>query len=202
MEVLRMSSTAEIEIPFHGARLSVPKEAAVKAWLDSALGRATERAASDVPAVGEYWEGQGGVYAGFVRGEGGALGWHLIVPTHPSATNDGIKWGPYNVDTGAKSHTDGMANTKALALLGDEHQAAMWATKLEIEGHRDFYLPARRELALAEVNLADHFVKGWYWSSMQYSADSAWYQTFADGGQDRAGKGITGRARAVRRLQF
>jgi len=193
-------STAEIEIPFHGGRLAVPKDAAVKAWLDKALGQKAEASASSIPAVGEYWDGQGGVYAGFVRGENGAPGWHLIVPTHPSATNDSIKWGPYNVNVGVASHTDGRANTLALALLGEEYQAATWATQLEIEGHRDFYLPARRELALAEVNLADHFAKGWYWSSTQSSADSAWVQTFGDGRQDYADKGYTDRARAVRRL--
>jgi hypothetical protein len=193
-------STAEIEIPFHGGRLAVPKDAAVKAWLDKALGQKAEASASSIPAVGEYWEGQGGVYAGFVRGENGAPGWHLIVPTHPSATNDSIKWGPYNVNVGVASHTDGRANTLALALLGEEYQAATWATKLEIEGHRDFYLPARRELALAEVNLADHFTKGWYWSSTQYSAYGAWGQTFDGGYQYDASKSDTGRARAFRRL--
>lgn len=195
-------STAEIEIPFHGGRLSVPKDAAVKAWLDIALGRATSQPALSIPAVGEYWEGQGGIYAGYVRGENGTPGWHLVVPTHPSATAESIKWGPYNVDVGVASHTDGRANTTALALLGEEYQAATWATGLDIEGHRDFYLPARRELALAEVNLADHFVKGWYWSSTQCSASSAWNQYFGDGNQHYAYKDSTGRARAVRRLQF
>jgi hypothetical protein len=193
-------STAEIEVSFHGARLCVPAHAAVTAWLKEAYEKSAEQPVAGIPAVGEYWEGQGGVYAGFVRGENGAAGWHLIVPTHPSATNDSIKWGPYNVDVGVASHADGRANTLALALLGEEYQAATWATKLEIEGHRDFYLPARRELALAEVNLADHFAKGWYWSSTQYSAHGAWYQYFDVGGQSFAGKGVTGRARAVRRL--
>jgi hypothetical protein len=193
-------NAAEIEIPFHGGRLSVPKDAAVKAWLDSALGRASEKVAQGTPAVGEYWEGEGGIYAGFVRGENGARGWHLIVPTHPSATHDGIKWGPYNADTGATSHTDGLANTKALALLGADYQAAKWATQLEIDGHRDFYLPSRRELALAELNLADHFVKGWYWSSTQFSAYDAWGQGFGGGSQYGADKDCPGRARAVRRL--
>ena len=197
-----MNNTAEIEIPFHGGRLAVPKDAAVKAWLDKALCHKTDAPTSNIPAVGEYWEGQGGIYAGFVRGENGAPGWHLIVPTHPSATNDSIKWGPYNVDVGVASHTDGRANTLALALLGDEYQAATWASKLEIEGHRDFYLPARREMALAEMNLADHFAKGWYWSSTQYSAYGAWTQNFDDGSQLAYSKDYPGRARAVRRLQF
>ncbi|HEU4603156.1 MAG TPA: hypothetical protein VFS24_14375 [Steroidobacteraceae bacterium] len=195
-------STAEIEVSFRGARLCVPADAAVKAWLKETSQQFAERPVESAPTVGEYWEGQGGIYAGFVRGENGDPGWHLIVPTHPSATHDSIKWGPYNVDVGVASHTDGRANTTALALLGEEYQAATWATKLEIEGHRDFYLPARRELALAEVNLADHFAKGWYWSSTQYSANSAWYQNFGDGYQPAGYKDGTGRARAVRRLQF
>jgi hypothetical protein len=197
-----MSNTAEIEVSFNGARLCVPADAAVKAWLKEASHQIAERSAANVPEVGEYWEGEGGIYAGFVRGENGAAGWHLIVPTHPSAIHDSIKWGTYNIDVGFTSHTDGQTNTKALCLLSEEYKAATWTTTLEIEGHRDFYLPARRELALAEVNLADHFVKGWYWSSTQYSANLAWSQSFDDGTQYGACKGYTGRARAVRRLQF
>lgn len=196
-----MSNETEIEVPFYGAKLSVPKDAAVKAWLDSVFGR-TEKASLAVPNVGEYWEGQGGIYAGFIRGDKGGPGWHLIVPTHPSATADSIKWGPYNIDVGTSSPTDGRANTLALALLGIEYEAATWATDLEIEGHTDFYLPSRRELALAEVNVADLFVKGWYWTSTQSSADFAWGQDFGGGGQHGAYKGYPGRARAVRRLQF
>lgn len=197
-----MTSAAEIEIPFHGGKLSVPKDVVVKTWLDKVLGRA-DAPNSPVPAVGDYWDGQGGIYAGYIRGENGALGWHVIVPTHPSATNDSIKWGIYGTSVdGAKSHTDGLANTKALIELGADYQAATWAADLEIDGHKDFYLPSRRELALAEINIADLFVKGWYWTSTQSSADSAWLQDFVDGYQVNAYKDYAGRARAVRRLQF
>jgi hypothetical protein len=42
----------------------------------------------------------------------------------------------------------------------------------------------------------------WHWSSTQYSALSAWVQTFSDGCQHLANKGGTGRARAVRRFKL
>lgn len=41
----------------------------------------------------------------------------------------------------------------------------------------------------------------WYWSSTQYSAIDAWYQSFVDGYQYVIDKNYEGRARAVRRLK-
>jgi hypothetical protein len=153
------------------------------------------------PAIGEVWPGQGGVYAGLMRGEDGGPDYHLIVPTDERAYNASIAWGSQGTDEpSAVSERDGMKNTFALARSEHEHPAAQWATELEIDGYKDFYLPARRELRLCWVNTPELFKEGWYWSSTHYSRNYAWYQTFGGGTQDYDVKAYGGRARAVRRF--
>lgn len=46
------------------------------------------------------------------------------------------------------------------------------------------------------------FTPVWYWSSTQYSADSAFSQDFGDGGQSFSSKEFQARARAVRLIQL
>jgi hypothetical protein len=153
------------------------------------------------PRLGQFWPGQGGVYAGIARGEHGQPDYHVIVPTAPEASHAAIAWGPRDTNTqGACSHLDGLANTIALVAHQQEHPAAKWAASLHIDGHSDFYLPARCELRLCWVNVPELFAQGWYWSSTQYSPYYAWGQFFVDGFQSNDVKDSQGRARAVRRL--
>ncbi|WP_454674868.1 hypothetical protein [Achromobacter pestifer] len=153
------------------------------------------------PSVGQVWPGQGGVYAGIMRGQDGKPDHHLIVPTAPAAHTDSIAWGPRGRDVeGAKCEWDGRSNTLALYGDGRNHPAAEWAYGLEIDEHNDFYLPSRRELRLMWTNVPELFRAGWYWSSTQYSAGYAWIQNFVDGSQTIYGKDYSCRARAVRRL--
>ena len=154
------------------------------------------------PAIGAYWLGQGGIYAGMVRGEDGGHDYHLIIPTDPAGSVDKIKWGAGGKDEAAAcSLRNGMANTRALLESRHEHPAAEWACNLSIEGHSDWYLPARHELRLCFLNVPEQFnTDGWYWSSTQFSPYTAWIQTFDDGGQYDNDKGTALRARAVRRV--
>ncbi len=154
-----------------------------------------------VPQLDQYWEGQGGIYAGMMPGENGQRPYHLIVSEE---SGDGLEWGGYGHRIeGVDSRIDGMANTKAILAADGEHPAAEWAVKYTKDGHSDFYLPAQREQNLCFATIPDRFeTDDWYWSSTQYSADSAWIQDFGDGGQDYALKGSTGRARAVRRIEI
>lgn len=150
--------------------------------------------------IGQEWPEQGGILAGMMRGENGAPDYFLILPTDPAAYKTEIEWGGYGQDEpGAKHEHDGRANTIALVESKIDHPAAQWAAGLTIAGHKDFYLPARRELRMLWCNVADQFEPGWYWSSTQASAYDAWDQNFVGGYQDGSVKNCRGRVRAVRR---
>lgn len=126
------------------------------------------------PAIGDYWEGQGGHYAGDFRGSDGSV-YGLIVA--PGDDVGRAAWGP----TGERelSDWDGLANT---ARLRNECPAAKLAVGFERDEHSDFYLPARRELQLAAANVPHLFGKeSWYWSSTPYSEDYAWAVGFERG---------------------
>lgn len=153
------------------------------------------------PAIGHYWAGQGGFYAGLMRGHEGQPDYHLVVSAPDLGEAKELAWSRQGEsEPGAESEWDGQANTAALLNSGHSHPAAEWAGGLVIEEHRDFYLPARRELRLCWVNVPELFDKQWYWSSTQYSPDGAWNQHFVGGGQSLVLKGHELRARAVRRV--
>jgi hypothetical protein len=156
------------------------------------------------PRIGAPWPGQGGINAGLIRGEPGRPDYFLILPLDPVAAIKAIAFGGRgkHVD-GADSELDGLANTQALAASDIDHPLAKWAAGLTIEGHGDLYIPARKELRLLHVNLAEHFeTDEWYWSSSQCAgyADYAWAQIFNYGIQINLHKNNELRARAVRRL--
>ena len=153
------------------------------------------------PAIGQYWQGQGGFYAGLMRGQDGQPDYHLVVTAADLGEAKSITWGGKGEsESGAESEWDGKANTNALLNSGRSHPAAEYAAGLTVEEHRDFYLPSRRELRLCWVNVPEHFAKEWYWSSTQCSPRYAWFQIFGDGGQDYDRKVNELRARAVRRV--
>ncbi|PKM30204.1 MAG: DUF1566 domain-containing protein [Gammaproteobacteria bacterium HGW-Gammaproteobacteria-11] len=153
------------------------------------------------PRIGEKWRGQGGIYVGLVRGESGQPDYHLVVSESSAGQQDEIQWGSAGEnEPDATNEWDGKANTEALANSEHSHPAAEWANGLNIEGHQDWYLPARRELALCYANVPEQFEKKWHWSSTQSSPLGAWGQTFVDGRQNGAHKDYALRARAVRRF--
>ena len=154
------------------------------------------------PAIGQFWRGQGGVYAGLMRGAEGKPDYHLIVATAHVGNLANLKWGGYGSEVkGATSDTDGLANTQALLADSEGHPVLDVIRGLNVEGHTDFYLPARRELSLCFANVRELFeTDDWFWSSTQDSANDAWYQRFNDGLQYWLSKYDRGRARAVRRV--
>ncbi|QVQ75464.1 DUF1566 domain-containing protein [Pseudomonas aeruginosa] len=150
-----------------------------------------------VPAIGAEWPGQGGIYAGLMRGRDGQPDYHLIVA---SAESDGeFQWGGYGSKSSATSKWDGLANTKALVEEGG-HPAAEFAASVTISGHNDFYLPAQAELMLAWANVTEVFVEGWHWSSTQYSADGAFSTHFTGGYTSFYDKDRGLRVRPVRKI--
>lgn len=134
----------------------------------------------EVPALGSYWPGQGGYNAGLVRGENGEPDYYLIVPVLSEQLR--AEWGGRGEECeGANSASDGATNTQALLADSSEHPAAKLASEFTADGHSDFYLPARRELQVAEANVPELFEKAYHWSSTQRSADSAYLVGFEHG---------------------
>jgi hypothetical protein len=153
-----------------------------------------------VPPLGAIWPGEGGVNAGLVRGHGGTPDYYLIVPTGEDAEFEDLAYGPRGIEVeGAVSPWDGLANTRALLACGKHHPAAMAAAGFTRDGHADYYLPARRELQVAEANVPEVFSKVWHWSSTQSSAYTAYSMHFSDGTQLNDAKGDEARVRPVRR---
>ncbi|WP_044872004.1 DUF1566 domain-containing protein [Pseudomonas sp. LFM046] len=193
--------STRLETPNALLARQVLEQAAGITAAQSVMGELTVRISLEPPAIGQYWSGQGGVYAGLVRGEDGQPDYHLVVPTAEAATAKEIPWGAAGESEHGATHArDGLANTRALCDAEHEHPAAQWAAGLEIEGHRDLYLPSRFELALCYANVRELFEERWHWSSTQYSPGTAWVQGFGDGGQYGDRKGSDYRARAVRRV--
>jgi len=125
------------------------------------------------PRIGERWRGQGGIYAGIMRGRDGAPDYHLLVGDAVETLKP-IPW------------------DKAMAAVKD----------MEGDGHKDYTLPFRAEQALQFANVPELFESEWYWSCEQLAASSdyAWVQVFGYGNQTSSPKSVNYRARAVRRL--
>lgn len=194
---------SNITLTFGSTRIEVPARDVVTAILAKLTSEqpAVVESPTSAPAIGQFWRGQGGIYAGLMRGHDSNPDYHLIVPTDPHGFVREIAWGSQGKEeAGAVSDFDGQANTAALVKSKHDHPAAEWAAGLDIDGHADFYLPSRRELRLCWVNVPELFEEGWYWSSTQYSAHIAWTQRFDGGNQGNFVKDFALRARAVRRL--
>jgi hypothetical protein len=152
------------------------------------------------PRLGEVWKGQGGTLGALVRGINGEPDYYLIV-SPAKGYKSGLPWGGKGIaEPGAQCEYNGQANTTALVESSTDHPAAEFCTAFECEGHEDYILPSRRELRALWCTVPELFEDGWYWSSTQDSADSAWCQYFANGGQYYGFKDYEGRVRAVRRL--
>ena len=147
-----------------------------------------------VPAIGEYWPGQGGVNAGFVPQRGDVAAHYLILGDKDLGE---LKWGRYQEESKATSKWDGKSNTDALVAAGG-HPAADAARAYTADGRDDFDLPAVTQLH--QVWAHDLIAKGAYWSSSQRSAYTAFGMYFGDGGQNLGGKGYELRVRPVRRF--
>ncbi|NWA24020.1 hypothetical protein HX866_03875 [Pseudomonas gingeri] len=105
-----------------------------------------------VPAIGTYWEGQGGVYAGMMRGENGQPDYPLIVPIHESVLNHKAVYGGYEVDQpGATHRFDGMANTQAMAEEGSA--IARKVLGMNVRGAWGWHIPSIEELQVLRSNL-------------------------------------------------
>ena len=150
------------------------------------------------PAIGEYWQGQGGIYVGRGRGRDSGRDYDLILPTDSRTIFKNRSIGTYEIDVkGATSDHDGLSNTMALAAAGSE--LCKEALEIEIEGHKDFHVPSRIDLRLLWANVPELFDKEWYLSSTQHSSSYAWIQYVGDGVQLNGSKKVEASCRLVRR---
>ncbi|WP_265532547.1 DUF1566 domain-containing protein [Pseudomonas saponiphila] len=150
--------------------------------------------ASAVPEIGQPWPGQGGLNGGFVPARGDVPAHYLIFGAKDLGE---FAWGRYREESEATSKWDGKANTDALISAGG-HPAAEAARAYTADGHNDFDLPAATQLYQAWAH--DLISEGYYWSSSQRSANTAFGMRFGDGNQDTNGKLLELRVRPVRRL--
>jgi hypothetical protein len=186
---------------FGAAELTIPTDELFSAWLKQALGKSVN-VGRDVPSIGAVWPGEGGVNGGLGRKEDGTPGW-LIVPPIPVGYFKEVEYGGRGVDIdGAASWYDGLANTRALLATGGSYPAARKCADLVYEGHRDYFLPAKLQLAQIYASLHGVIPKEWVLSSTQYSAYGAWGQGFGNGGAGGWGKGSRAGALAVRSISF
>ncbi len=179
--------------------ISGPNEAVVLKLATLAIASAPAISASGIPAIGEYWPGEGGVNGGLFPG--GDKPYYLIVPTGSDAEAP-HEWCSYGDELdGAKSPWDGQANTAYLASSNREHDhpAAQFCAAFERDGHKDFYLMARREASFLEITVPDMFTQAYHWTSSQRSAYNAYHVDFEDGWLNGSDKSIERLARPVRR---
>jgi hypothetical protein len=124
-----------------------------------------------VPAIGAYWHGQGGIYAGIVRGKDGTPDYHLIVG--PEAADE-MTWDDangYAITVAAEGHSDFVLPNQR-----DDHVAQANVSEL--------FKP-----------------KWYWLSEQHASfSDDAWFQFFIYGYQFTWNKGYPCRVRLVRRL--
>jgi hypothetical protein len=156
-----------------------------------------------LPAFGALIPGQSGHFAAIMRGNliDGVEQPPYALLAAPAATEiENVIWGKYGQDIiGATSRRDGQVNTAAMVVA--DCPAALCVRNLAIDGHADWYLPALGELNAAAANVPELFnTKGWYWTSTQYSRDTAFVQDFEDGGSGWDGKDFDCRVRAFRRI--
>lgn len=158
--------------------------------------------------IGEHYGG--GYYIGDITvADGGADdGEYAIIMAGPEGQAlTTLQWKTgYTSTTGTDSTRNGLTNTLAMEAAGlTVHPAASYCRGYAGDGHDDWYLPAKDELALAWMNRA--VLAGlamddeWYWSSSQQSTDYAWHQDFSDGAQIRYFKPTSHSVRPVRRIK-
>lgn len=146
--------------------------------------------------LGQYVPGEGGYFAGDILGDDGRI--YGLIDAGKDATVKGT-WGADGEIDGL-SQWDGLTNTIALRKRGCP--VADLVAGYEKDGHSDFYLPARRELIIAQANLPHMYEKAWHWTSMPYGSSYAWAVGFECGNVGINGRSYEFLARPFRRLIY
>jgi hypothetical protein len=173
-----MTNTEPVSIPLEGGlKLVVPAgklaDEVIRKLLngDAPAPSTTVASLKGVPPIGADWPGQGGFYAGVVRGADGKPDHHLILADPDKGDvnwGDATKWAKDLKIDGHKDYALPERNEQAI-LYGNVPE------RFEKQGY-------------------------WSAAPYAGSASYAWYQYFANGSQYYDLKGTKLRARAVRRL--
>ena len=166
------NSNALVTFPCAGAQVTLDAAAIAALWIAKMKAApAAQQTLATPPKIGQYWPGQGGIYAGLAAGRDGAPDYHLIVAD--SATKD-ADWEAAKKWAGgltAEGHDD-------FALPSRKEQALLFAN-------------------VAGLFDPEWYWSGEAYAS---DAGYAWCQYFLSGDQDFARFDSKLRARAVRRL--
>ena len=155
-----------------------------------------QQAVSSKPSTPAYRIGNTGPAGGFVFYDKGnnSGGWRYLEAA-PANTEFTAQWGSvsaFDIETGTNVGS-GKNNTQRVSTLleqrGELTRAAHRATQLDINGHSDWFLPSKAELAFMYINLKERglgdFGGGYYWSSSITMGvglwNSVWAQRFSDG---------------------
>lgn len=165
-----------ITVALSDAQMVLFARATVQAMLDNIIrggGDAPQHQAaiSAVPRIGQPWPGQGGIYAGTVRGDEGQPDYHLILA---EPEREKINW------------NDAMAWAKKLE--ADGHSDLTLPTRRE------------QAILFGNIKDRFAEAWYWSGEQHASTSDSAWCQYFTGGYQDYGHKDNDFRARAVRRL--
>ncbi len=178
-----MSAERILRLEVGEMKIKVPERVVLRKLIEDMGGAPVRpRPSLDQPALGEYWPGQGGIYVGEMKPRDGKPGYCVIAPIDDRVRGKSLAYGGQGEDEpGAKCRFDGLANTLALRESKHSHPAAEWTAGLEVEGHRDLYLPSMTESWLCFINAGEHFEKVWHLTSTQYSPNNAWTLGFEHG---------------------
>jgi len=138
----------------------------------------------------KYFVGEEGPAGGIVFYDKGNKdgGWRYL-EVSPLDTEFEAAWGAVNHDVSGTSEGIGFGkqNTELIVAmlnqLGETGKAAQLCQALNINGFTDWFLPSKEELILLYERryIIGGFSRTWYWSSMQCTADDAWFQDFNTG---------------------
>lgn len=171
-----MKNTNVLKVELSDDQMVLFARATVQAMLDNIMrgGVPVELPAAaigDVPKIGQVWPGQGGIYAGTVRGDEGQPDYHLILA---EPDRERINWKDAT-EWAAGLDADGH---KDFTLPKRKEQAILFGN--------------------VKDRFADAWY--WSCETRASDAGCAWVQYFDDGYQNGGHKGYNYRARAVRRL--
>jgi hypothetical protein len=169
--------------------------------------------------IGQYLSAQGGVI--FHRYIDNNVQYYLVVDTTDLSTSS--IWSNVNsiiIGPTAQSTWNGSSNTTAITSQGGSSSGAAFLCDASSNGGQsDWYLPAIDELSLLFNNRFNvnrtlsgasssgsipgtptQILYNFYWSSTEFTSNSAWYESFSDGSLGTGNKSDTFYVRAVRRF--